>query len=96
MHLRLDVLDASIFSMHHTLTVNYISLLLCPSLLKWCDTDVICPSFGAEALCSYILFLNTLDVSPTQCIWHLVQVVRHIILFSSHVIRFGKSTVLCD
>ena len=38
--LRLEVLDTSNFGVHHSSTVN--CLWLCPSLLKCCDTGVIC------------------------------------------------------
>ena len=59
---------------------------------------MICPSFCTEALCSYILFLNTLLVSPMQCLWHFLQVIKYMymILFSSQVICFGKSLVGWD
>ena len=94
--LRLDVEDASNLGVHHSSTENCICLWLCPSLLKCLETGVICPSFCTEALCSYILFLSALHVSPTYCFWHLVQVIRYMTLVSSHVTCFGKSKVLCD
>ena len=65
MHLRLEVLDGSNFGVHHSSTVKCMSFWLCPSLLKCLETGVICPPFWTVALCSYILFLSALDVSPT-------------------------------
>ena len=81
--LRLDVEDASNLGVYHSNTENCICLWLCPLLLKCLETGVICPSFCTEALCSYILFLSALHVSPTYCFWHLVQVIRYMTLVSS-------------
>ena len=54
--LRLAVMALSNFGVHHSSTGYSNSVWLCPLLLKWRDTGVPCPSFCAEALCSYILF----------------------------------------
>ena len=81
--LRLEVMHVSNFGVHHSSRVNCICLWLCPSLLKCLETGVSCPSFRTVALCSYTLFLSALEVSPTLCLWHLVQVIRHMTLLSS-------------
>ena len=94
--LRLAVLDGSNFGVHHSSTENCIFLWECPSFLKWRETGVGCPSFRIDALCSYILFLSALHVSPTYCLWHLVQVIRYMTLLISHVVCFGKSCGLND
>ena len=70
MRLCLEVLDGSNFGVHHSSTVNCMCLCSCPSLLKHLETGVICPSFWTLALCSYILFLSALDVSPTLYFWY--------------------------
>ena len=40
---------------------------------KCLDTGVVIELFFTEAICSYILLLNGLLVSPTYTFWHLVQ-----------------------
>ena len=94
--LRLTVLDGSNFGVHHSSTKNCIFLRECPSFLKWCETGVGCPSFRIDAVCSYILFLSALHVSPTYCLCHLVQVIRYRMLLISQVVCFGKSCGLND
>ena len=60
-----------------------------PSVEKCLDTGVDVELFLIEAICSYILFLNGLPVSPTYTFEHLVQYIWYIISFSLHVICFG-------
>ena len=62
--LLLAVLDVSNL-VYTILAQNCIFLLVCLSFLKWRETGVGSLSFRIDALCSYILFLSALHVSPT-------------------------------
>ena len=47
-----------------------------PSVEKCPDTGVFLVPFLTDAICSYILFLNGLPVSPTYILLHNLQVIR--------------------
>ena len=64
-----------------------------PLLKNVLDTGVDVELFLTEAICSYILFLNGLPVSPTYTFEHLVQDIWYIISSSSYVICLGKFLV---
>ena len=66
------------FGVHHSNTENSMCETLWFSVVKCLDTGVLLVGFGfeTECLCSYILFLNSLQVSPTYIILHFLQVIR--------------------
>ena len=63
--LRLAVFGLTDCGVHHSISENYKWMWECPSVEKCLDTGVFLESFLTDAMCSYILFLNALPVSPT-------------------------------
>ena len=62
------------------------------SVVKCVETGVLLLGLGfmTEFLHSYILFLNSLHVSPTYTILHFEHVIKYMMLLISHVILFGR------